>query len=88
MPEVLLPLTDALEGRHVPVIITEIDNPIPLVEHLLQPLGGLQTILGLLAGQSVNSGEIPQQLCPLPAVMGKQDMLDVVAISTQGLETT
>ena len=41
MPEVLLPLTDALEGRHAPVVITEIDNPIPLVKPLLQPVGGL-----------------------------------------------
>jgi hypothetical protein len=71
MPEELSPLTDALEGRHTPVVITEIDNPIPLVKHLLQPLGGLQIPLGLMAGQLVNGGEIPQQVCPLPTVMGK-----------------
>ena len=71
MPEVLLPLTDAPEGRHAPVVITEIDNPLLLVKNLLQPLGGLQVLFSLLTGQSVNGGEIPQQLCPLPAVMGK-----------------
>ena len=58
MPEVLLPLTDALEWRHAPVVITEIDNPVPLVEHLLQPLGGLQILLGLLAGQSQNFSKL------------------------------
>ena len=71
MPEVLSPLTDALEGRHTPVVITEIDNPIPLVKHLLQPLGGLQISLGLLSGQLVNGGKVTEQLCPLPAVTGK-----------------
>ena len=88
MPEVLLPLADALERRHAPVVISEIDNPLPLVEHLLQPLGSLQITLSLLNAQSVNSGKMLQQLRPLPTVTGKQDMLDVVAISTQGLETT
>jgi len=71
MPEVLLPLTDALEGRHAPVVITEIDNPLPLVKHLLQSLGGLQIHIGLLSGQLVNGGEMPQQLRSLPAVTGK-----------------
>ena len=71
MPEVLSPLTDALEGRHTPVVITEIDNPIPLVKHLLQPLGGLQIPLGLMAGQLVNGGKVLEQLRPLAAVRGK-----------------
>lgn len=50
-------------------------------------MGGLQILIGLLTGQSVNGDEVLEQLRPLPAVAGKQNVLDVVAISAQGLET-
>ena len=71
MPKVLSPLKDAPERRHPPVVITEVDNPIPLVKHLLQQAGGLQILIGLMAGQSVNGNKMPEQLRPLPAVTGK-----------------
>ena len=58
MSEVLLPLAYGLKGWNTPVVITEIDNPLPLVKHLLQPLGGLQILLGLMAGQTVNDSEM------------------------------
>jgi len=61
MAEVCSPLLNALEGRHPPVVITEVDNPGPLVKPLLQPLGGIQILLSLLAAQTVNGDEMPEQ---------------------------
>lgn len=80
IPEICSPLPNALEGRHPPVVITEVDNPITLVKPLLQPVGGLQILFGLLAGQSVNSDKMPEQLCPISAVAGKQNVFGIVAI--------
>ena len=71
IPEICSSLPNALEGRHKPVVITEVDNPITLVKPLLQPVGGLQILLGLMSGQLVNGGKVLEQLRPLAAVRGK-----------------
>lgn len=84
--EIRSPLLNRLEGRHLPIVMTEVDNPGPLVEPLLAVPGRPQILFGLLLAQPVHGHEMLEQLGPLAPVVDKQDMLGVVAVLAQAQE--
>ena len=86
MSEIRSPLLNSLEGRHVPVVITEVDDPTCLVEPSLAMPGRPQILAGLQLAQPIDSYEMLKQLGPLAPVMDKQDMLGGVAVLAEHLE--
>jgi hypothetical protein len=70
----------------MPVVVTEVDDPGPLVQPLLPALGSSKVVLGLLAADSVDGHEVLEQPGSLGFVMDKQDMLGVVAVLAQAEE--
>jgi len=71
----------------MPVVVSITDNPLPLVKLLLPLISRSQIIYSLLPGQLVNTDKMAQQPRSLLTIFGKQDMLDIVAIPAQCLET-
>ena len=51
-------LHDSFHRRYPPVVITEVDDPIPLVETVLAALSRSQILLGLLPAQPVDNHEM------------------------------
>lgn len=84
--EIRSPLLNRLEGRHPPVVIAEVDDPIALVEPLLAVPGRPQILAGLQLAQPIDSCEVLEQPCSPAPVVDKQDMLGVVAVLAQAEE--
>jgi len=85
---VVAPLLFACQDRHPAVVIAVVDSPVLLVKLLLLLISFQQTGFGLLGIDAVNGNEVPHQFFVPRSVAAKQDMLDVVAVLAQGLETS
>jgi len=73
-------------GRHLPVVITEVDNPAPLVKVFLPLVGGPKVFLNLIPGHAINGAEVLEQPLPDPVIARKGQVFDAVAVTAQGLK--
>jgi hypothetical protein len=79
-------MLDGYLGRHLPVVITIVDNPASLVEVFLPLVGGPKVLLNLIPGHAINGAKMLEQSSPMTGIVNEENMFHLVAVTAQGLK--
>lgn len=78
--EIRSPQLNAFERWQLPVVTAEVDDPIPLVKHVLAMPDRRQVFFGLLFVQPVDSHEVLEQPSSATVVTYEKNMFGVVTV--------